>query len=103
MLLDEATSALDTETERNIQGALAKLCANRTTLIIAHRLSTITHADEILVMKDGEIVERGRHNVLLNKNGKICLKLYIQRNFLTEVIVIFGIDLCTNNAFLTLI
>lgn len=69
VLLDEATSALDTNTERNIQSALARVCANRTTLIIAHRLSTIIHADEILVLKEGEIVERGSHDVLLSQNG----------------------------------
>ncbi|KAL1123651.1 hypothetical protein AAG570_002727 [Ranatra chinensis] len=60
VLLDEATSALDTQTERNIQAALAKVCSNRTTIIVAHRLSTIIHADEILVLKEGLIVERGR-------------------------------------------
>lgn len=69
VLLDEATSALDTNTERNIQAALARVCANKTTLIIAHRLSTIIHADEILVLKDGEIVERGRHSNLLEDDG----------------------------------
>ncbi|XP_035774061.1 ATP-binding cassette sub-family B member 6, mitochondrial-like [Anopheles albimanus] len=69
VLLDEATSALDTQTERNIQSALAKVCANRTTLIIAHRLSTIIHADEIVVLKEGSIVERGRHEILLERNG----------------------------------
>jgi ABC-type transport system involved in Fe-S cluster assembly fused permease/ATPase subunit len=70
VLLDEATSALDTQTERNIQSALAKVCENRTTLIVAHRLSTIIHADQILVLKDGEIVERGTHEELLsNENG----------------------------------
>uniref|UniRef100_A0A2M4A9K2 ATP-binding cassette sub-family B member 6 n=1 Tax=Anopheles triannulatus TaxID=58253 RepID=A0A2M4A9K2_9DIPT len=69
VLLDEATSALDTQTERNIQSALAKVCANRTTLIIAHRLSTIIHADEIVVLKEGSIVERGRHDILLERNG----------------------------------
>jgi len=69
VLLDEATSALDTNTERNIQSALAKVCANKTTLIIAHRLSTIIHADEILVLNEGEIVERGRHEALLDENG----------------------------------
>ncbi|XP_061383703.1 ATP-binding cassette sub-family B member 6 [Danaus plexippus] len=69
VLLDEATSALDTNTERNIQSALARVCANRTTLIIAHRLSTIIHADEILVLKDGEIVERGNHEALLALEG----------------------------------
>lgn len=70
MLLDEATSALDTQTERNIQSALATVCANRTTIIVAHRLSTIIHADEILVLNDGEIVERGRHDYLLNRSGE---------------------------------
>ncbi|XP_022195861.2 ATP-binding cassette sub-family B member 6, mitochondrial [Nilaparvata lugens] len=69
VLLDEATSALDTQTERNIQSALSRVCANRTTIIVAHRLSTIIHADEILVLKDGEIVERGRHEELLNFGG----------------------------------
>lgn len=60
VLLDEATSALDTQTERNIQAALNRVCANRTTIVVAHRLSTVIHADEILVLKEGEIVERGR-------------------------------------------
>jgi ABC-type transport system involved in Fe-S cluster assembly fused permease/ATPase subunit len=60
VLLDEATSALDTQTERNIQAALSRVCANRTTIVVAHRLSTVIHADEILVLKEGEIVERGR-------------------------------------------
>ncbi|GBP92675.1 ATP-binding cassette sub-family B member 6, mitochondrial [Eumeta japonica] len=69
VLLDEATSALDTHTERNIQAALGKVCVNRTTLIIAHRLSTIIHADEILVLKEGEIVERGNHETLLRQEG----------------------------------
>ncbi|KAG5670885.1 hypothetical protein PVAND_001117 [Polypedilum vanderplanki] len=69
LLLDESTSALDTNTERNIQSALSKVCANKTTIIIAHRLSTIIHADEILVLKDGEIVERGQHEKLLEQNG----------------------------------
>ncbi|KDR08849.1 ATP-binding cassette sub-family B member 6, mitochondrial isoform X3 [Zootermopsis nevadensis] len=65
VLLDEATSALDTQTERNIQAALNRVCANRTTIVVAHRLSTIIHADEILVLKEGEIVERGRHEDLI--------------------------------------
>jgi len=60
VLLDEATSALDTQTERNIQAALNRVCADRTTIVVAHRLSTVIHADEILVLKEGEIVERGR-------------------------------------------
>uniref|UniRef100_A0A224XIP0 ATP-binding cassette sub-family B member 6 n=1 Tax=Panstrongylus lignarius TaxID=156445 RepID=A0A224XIP0_9HEMI len=69
VLLDEATSALDTQTERNIQSSLARVCANRTTIVIAHRLSTIIHADEIAVLKDGEIVERGRHEDLIKRGG----------------------------------
>lgn len=69
VLLDEATSALDTETERNIQASLAKVCANRTTIVVAHRLSTIISANQILVLKDGQIVERGRHDELLAKEG----------------------------------
>lgn len=69
-ILSQATSSLDTKTERNIQSALSKTCSNRTTIIVAHRLSTIIHADEILVLKDGEIVERGQHDTLLSENGK---------------------------------
>lgn len=69
VLLDEATSALDTQTELNIKAALAKVCANRTTIIVAHRLSTIVHADEILVLNEGVIAERGSHDDLLAANG----------------------------------
>uniref|UniRef100_A0A8C5Q543 ATP binding cassette subfamily B member 6 (LAN blood group) n=1 Tax=Leptobrachium leishanense TaxID=445787 RepID=A0A8C5Q543_9ANUR len=69
VLLDEATSALDTETERNIQASLARVCANRTTVVVAHRLSTVINADQILVLKDGQILERGRHEELLTKGG----------------------------------
>ncbi|OWF39062.1 ATP-binding cassette sub-family B member 6, mitochondrial-like [Mizuhopecten yessoensis] len=67
VLLDEATSALDTKTERNIQASLARVCENRTTIIVAHRLSTIIHAHQILVMKEGEIIERGTHEELIAK------------------------------------
>ena len=65
LILDEATSALDTESEKLVQEALTRLMANRTTLVIAHRLSTIQHADEILVVHQGRIVERGNHHDLL--------------------------------------
>ncbi|MGF1585443.1 MAG: ABC transporter ATP-binding protein [Bacteroidales bacterium] len=69
MILDEATSALDTESERLVQDALFKLMKNRTSLVIAHRLSTIQFADEICVMHEGKIVERGKHGFLLDLNG----------------------------------
>ena len=69
LILDEATSALDTESERHIQAALDHVVQNRTTLVIAHRLSTIEKADQILVMDEGRIVERGTHAQLLEQNG----------------------------------
>lgn len=69
LILDEATSALDSASERLVQEALAKLMANRTSLVIAHRLSTIQHADEILVIEGGQIVERGTHEELREMNG----------------------------------
>ena len=65
LVFDEATSALDSETERSIQSELNALAKNHTTLIIAHRLSTITHAHQILVMSEGEIIEKGTHESLL--------------------------------------
>lgn len=69
MLFDEATSSLDTHNEREIQDALKKVAEHRTTLIIAHRLSTVVYADEIIVLQNGNIVERGRHFELLSKKG----------------------------------
>ena len=73
LLLDEATSALDSESERKIQTALESLTKNRTTIVIAHRLSTIEKADEILVIDDGQIVERGSHDQLLEMGGAYAL------------------------------
>ncbi len=69
MLFDEATSALDSRTEKEIQKSLSEVSADRTTLMIAHRLSTVIDADEILVLEDGRVVERGRHGELLVKGG----------------------------------
>lgn len=69
LILDEATSSIDTRTERAIQEAMLKLMKGKTTFVIAHRLSTIREADQILVLKDGEIIERGNHETLLAENG----------------------------------
>jgi subfamily B ATP-binding cassette protein MsbA len=70
ILLDEATASLDSESERYVQEAIAELCKGRTTLVIAHRLSTIMHADCILVVENGLVVESGRHDELLRKGGR---------------------------------
>jgi len=69
LILDEATSSVDTRTEEQIQRAMDKLTEGRTSFVIAHRLSTIKNADLILVVKDGEIIERGTHNELMKRNG----------------------------------
>ena len=69
LILDEATSSVDTRTELQIQSAMDQLMENRTSFVIAHRLSTIRDADMILVVRDGNIVEKGTHEELLAKNG----------------------------------
>ena len=69
LILDEATSSLDTESERLVQDAINHLMQERTSLVIAHRLSTVRHADEILVLQKGEIVERGTHDELVAQQG----------------------------------
>jgi ATP-binding cassette subfamily B protein len=69
LILDEATSSIDTRTEMKIQDAFGKMMKGRTSFIVAHRLSTIKEADVILVMKDGQIIEKGDHNALLEKGG----------------------------------
>lgn len=80
LILDEATSALDTESEKMVQEAIEKLMMNRTTLVIAHRLSTIKRADEICVMSEGKIVERGKHDELIALNG-YYKRLYDMQSF----------------------
>ena len=69
LILDEATASLDTESERIVQEALDRLMSTRTTIAIAHRLSTVRNADEIIVLHEGEVVERGRHEELLALGG----------------------------------
>ncbi len=79
LIFDEATSALDSRTERALQQELLGLARNRTTLIIAHRLSTIVHADQILVMEHGRIVERGTHAKLVAALGVYAQMWELQR------------------------
>ncbi len=79
LILDEATSALDTESERLVQDALSKLMKGRTALVIAHRLSTIQEADEILVVQNGQIVERGHHQELLEKEAGVYRRLTLMQ------------------------
>jgi ATP-binding cassette subfamily B protein len=78
VLLDEATAALDSESERLVQDAIARLCENRTTLVIAHRLHTIMHADQILVVEGGTVVETGRHDELLRQGGRYATFFRLQ-------------------------
>lgn len=80
LILDEATSALDSESERLVQDALFNLMKNRTSLIIAHRLSTIQHADEIVVVQEGQIAERGTHHELLQRQGLYWKLSTMQKN-----------------------
>jgi ABC-type phosphate transport system ATPase subunit len=70
VLLDEPTASLDSESEQLVQDAIARLCRGRTTLVVAHRLQTIVHADRILVIEGGVVVESGRHDDLLRRNGR---------------------------------
>jgi ATP-binding cassette subfamily B protein len=84
LILDEATSSVDTRTERQIQAALEKLMVGRTTFVVAHRLSTIRNADQVLVLKDGEIIERGAHTELLAQQG-FYYDLYMSQFRATEL------------------
>ena len=79
ILLDEATAALDSESEKAVQEAIEHLCRNRTTIVIAHRLHTIMHADAILVVEAGEIVERGQHDDLLRRGGRYASFFRLQQ------------------------
>jgi ABC-type multidrug transport system fused ATPase/permease subunit len=79
ILLDEATAALDSESEKQVQEAIEHLCQNRTTIVIAHRLHTIMHADAILVVEGGEIVERGQHDDLLRRGGRYASFFRLQQ------------------------
>jgi subfamily B ATP-binding cassette protein MsbA len=76
LILDEATSALDTESEILVQEAIERLMAGRTSIVIAHRLSTVQHADRIVVIEDGKIVETGKHAELIGKTRGLYRKLY---------------------------
>jgi subfamily B ATP-binding cassette protein MsbA len=79
ILLDEATAALDSESEKQVQEAIEHLCRNRTTIVIAHRLHTIMHADTIMVVEGGEIVESGRHDDLLRRSGRYASFFRLQQ------------------------
>jgi ATP-binding cassette subfamily B protein len=79
LIFDEATSALDSKTERALQDELANLSRNHTTLIIAHRLSTIVHADQILVMEHGRVIERGTHQDLIVAKGAYAQMWQMQK------------------------
>jgi ATP-binding cassette subfamily B protein len=91
LILDEATSALDTATEQEIGAALRSVADDRTTLVIAHRLSTVTDADEILVLRDGEIVERGPHTALLAADG-VYAAMWAAQVDLDQAADIVGVD-----------
>ena len=83
LILDEATSALDTESEKMVQKALDNLMVNRTTFVIAHRLSTVLHADKIIVLEGGRIVESGSHDKLLENGGlysRLCALQFSNRD-----------------------
>jgi len=93
LILDEATASVDTATEQLIQQALQRLLVNRTSFVIAHRLSTVRHADLILVLKKGRIIERGSHDSLLAQNGlyaKLCHAQHPDRFSEEEIGAVFS-------------
>lgn len=95
LVLDEATSALDMRTEREIQAALQQVSQNRTTLVIAHRLSTIVHADEILVLDKGKIIERGNHEALVARGG-LYAEMWQKQKVAAETVDLMGDDSVEN-------
>jgi len=86
LLLDEATSSVDPETERHIQASLKRLTAGRTSIIVAHRLSTILDVDQILVVRRGEIIERGSHTELLLADGYYSKLFHLQFKYRNGVL-----------------
>jgi ATP-binding cassette subfamily B protein len=92
ILLDEATAALDSESEKLVQEAIAQLCMDRTTVVIAHRLHTIMHADQILVIEDGAVVETGSHDALLQQGGRYAAFFRLQQRESddSKVVPLFG-------------
>ena len=78
MILDEATSHLDTENEREVRAAIAELMRDRTTLVIAHRLSTVRDADNIIVLDDGRVAQKGTHDALVGSDGTYAQLVRVQ-------------------------
>jgi ABC-type multidrug transport system fused ATPase/permease subunit len=86
LILDEATSSLDTESEQQVQSALKTLMKGRTSIVIAHRLSTIRHADTIVVLKQGKILEQGSHDTLMEMDGGYYRKMVERQQDHTDFI-----------------
>ena len=85
ILLDEATASLDSESEKQVQNAIERLCKGRTTIVIAHRLHTIMHADRIIVVEAGKVVETGEHEELLHQNGRYASFFRLQQRDTNDI------------------